>query len=231
MKHNNHKIERNECKRCGTCCRKGGPSFHLEDQTLIVSGKILAQYLYTIRKGELARDNVKETLQPVSSDIIKIKGRETNQWTCVFLDEEKNCRIYATRPLECRVLKCWDTREIESVYAKTRLTREDLLGDVEGLLDFVNDHQSRCSPERLRKLADGYHRQRDDERRREILEMVSYDTHLRELVIQKVASTANMTDFLMGRPVTLIIRGMGLSVSGEGQHRQLCVTGSPPALV
>ena len=54
-----------ECKRCGTCCREGGPALHRVDHDLVASGKIPLKDLYTIRKEELARDNVKGTLQPV----------------------------------------------------------------------------------------------------------------------------------------------------------------------
>ena len=36
-----------ECMRCGTCCKKGGPSFHHADKTLIEAGVIESKYLYT----------------------------------------------------------------------------------------------------------------------------------------------------------------------------------------
>ena len=51
---------------------------------LIDKEVIPSRYLYTIRKGELARDNVKGRLMPVDSDIIKIKGKEGG-WMCIFL--------------------------------------------------------------------------------------------------------------------------------------------------
>ncbi|MGD9193367.1 MAG: hypothetical protein PVH58_15695, partial [Desulfobacterales bacterium] len=63
----------NECMRCGTCCEKGGPSFHHDDRMLIEKGIILSKNLYTIRRGELAYDNVQGCLRAVESDIIKIK--------------------------------------------------------------------------------------------------------------------------------------------------------------
>jgi len=63
-----------ECKRCGTCCKKGGPCFHVEDKMLIEKGVILIKYLYNIRKGESAYDNIKGCLIPVTSELIKIKG-------------------------------------------------------------------------------------------------------------------------------------------------------------
>ncbi|MBT8367361.1 MAG: YkgJ family cysteine cluster protein, partial [Deltaproteobacteria bacterium] len=90
------------CTRCGTCCQKGGPSFHQEDRMLIDKGVIPARCLFTIRRGESAYDNVKGCLMPVDSDIIKIKGKE-GTWTCIFFDaHNKGCSIYSHRPLECR---------------------------------------------------------------------------------------------------------------------------------
>ena len=50
------------CARCGTCCRKGGPSFHQADKKLIEKGLISSSQLYTIREGELAHDNVKQAI-------------------------------------------------------------------------------------------------------------------------------------------------------------------------
>ena len=118
--------------RCGTCCKKGGPTFHHADKTLIEAGVIESKYLYTIRKGEMAYDNVKQCLEPVSSDVIKIKGKNESQ-TCIFFNEPQSvCTIYENRPTECRALKCWDTKALEGLYAKKRLTRKDLLSEIEG---------------------------------------------------------------------------------------------------
>ena len=64
----------NLCQRCGVCCEKGGPSLHIKDRRLVDSGRIPARCLFTIRQGELARDNVKGTLEPMAAELIKIKG-------------------------------------------------------------------------------------------------------------------------------------------------------------
>lgn len=51
---------RTHCRRCGTCCEKGGPALHTDDRMLIENGHIPARYLFTIREGEPVVDNVKE---------------------------------------------------------------------------------------------------------------------------------------------------------------------------
>ncbi len=116
-----------DCRRCGTCCKKGGPSFHHEDKNLIEEGSILLKYLYTIRKGETVYDNVKGTLQITDSDIIKIKNQKGSS-SCIFFNAaDKECKIYENRPVECKALNCRDTGELEQIYYKNRLTRKELI--------------------------------------------------------------------------------------------------------
>ena len=65
-----------------------------------------------------------------ASDIIKIKSRPGGR-VCAFYDEATAaCRVYTYRPAECRALNCRDTRDIETIYEKERLTRRDLLEGV-----------------------------------------------------------------------------------------------------
>lgn len=204
-----------ECNRCGTCCKKGGPSFHLEDKTLIERGIIPSKYIYTIRKGERYYDNVKECFSPASSDILKLKGQK-GSWTCVFFNEtNNNCTIYEHRPLECKVLKCWDIREIVRIYAKNRLTRQDLISSIEGLWELVKDHQERCSYGMLTFFIDSLSTEKKNEALKGILEIIEYDVKIRKLVVQKADLEPDLTDFLFGRPMTETIRIYGLKIKEE----------------
>jgi len=204
-----------KCKQCGTCCRKSSPSFHKEDKPLIEKGVIPSKHLFTIRKGEPAYENVKGKLMPVTTDIIKIKGKSTS-WTCFFLDEKDNsCSIYQNRPVECRALKCWDTREIEQIYAKNRLSRKDLLSQVNGLWSLVTEHQDKCSYEKLKSLADTAHKDINGGAGKSILEMIRYDMHLRKIVVEKGGLDSGMIEFLFGRPLTKTIHGFGLGVASN----------------
>ncbi len=210
-----------ECIRCGTCCKKGGPSFHLEDKVLIEKGIILSKYLYTIREGELCYDNVKESILPAASDIIKIKGQK-DSITCIFFNEKENeCTIYDNRPLECRALKCWDTREIERIYSKNRLTRKDLISTIEGLWDLVEDHQRRCSYETLKFFIDALNKDKKDEALKGIFDIIEYDAQIRELVVQKGDLDPEMTDFIFGRPITETIRMYGFKIIKQDDNYRL----------
>lgn len=214
-----------ECRRCGTCCKKGGPSFHLEDKVLVENGIILSKHLYTIRKGELSFDNVKGCILPASSDIIKIKGRK-GSWTCVFFDGKNNeCTIYDTRPMECRVLKCWDTREIEKIYAKNRLTRKDLISSIEGLWDLVEEHQNQCGYDMLTLFVDALNTDKKNEVLKGILEIIEHDIKIRELVVQRAGLESDLTDFIFGRPITETIKMYGLKIEKDGDKYLLVPTG------
>ena len=199
-----------ECMRCGICCKKGGPSFHLADKHLIDEGIILTKYLFTIRKGELAYDNVRHELLPLSSDLIKIKGKN-NSNICIFFNEsEKKCEIYNNRPTECKALKCWDTREIEKIYSKNRLTRKDLLFDIEGLWELVKDHQARCSYEKIKKTL----QLQDNSKnaiQKEIRQIIRYDTEIRHLVVKKGGMDSKILDFLFGQPLAVKLKSFTYS--------------------
>ncbi|MDJ0818837.1 MAG: YkgJ family cysteine cluster protein [Desulfobacterales bacterium] len=206
-----------ECIRCGTCCEKGGPGFHENDRDLIDNGIIPSRCLFTIRKGEFAYDNVKGSLKPLDSDIIKIKGKG-NTWTCIFFDEAgKQCSIYDNRPRECRALKCWDTRELERIYAKRRLTREDLVADVEGLWDLIADHQERCDYDKIRDAIRELELNDNDTTRRQLAEIIKFDIEIRNLVVTRGGLDEEMLDFLFGRPLTKTLPNYGIEVQRQGE--------------
>jgi Fe-S-cluster containining protein len=220
LKNSKQKLPTTECLRCGTCCQKGGPSFHLEDKALVEKGVVLVKHLYTIRAGELSYDNIKRHLIPATTDIIKIKGQK-GSWTCFFLNVKKNqCRIYDHRPLECRALKCWDTKEIEKIYATNRLTRQDLLSGIEGLWDLIKDHQARCSYEHLKHFVDALEGDEKDAALQGLLKIIAYDAEMRKLAVQKGSLDPEMADFLFGRPFTKTLKGYGFKVTKkEGTYR------------
>ena len=205
------------CRRCGTCCKKGGPALHLEDRALVEKGHIPAKNLYTIRRGEPAYDNVRGSLIPAQTDIIKIKGIESSWQCCFYQAHSQACSIYQHRPLECRALACSDTTAVENIYNQNRLTRKDLFSHIEGLWDLIEDHQQRCDYAMFysfQQLADPQHRLRHQEK---ILETIGYDTHLRQLLSAKGQLDAEMLDLLFGRPLSITIKGFGLKIGKDGQ--------------
>jgi Fe-S-cluster containining protein len=201
------------CRQCGTCCRKGGPAFHLADRHLIDGGKVPARDLFTIRAGEPVLENVQGGLLRAATDIIKIKGK-AGSWECVFLDgETSRCGIYAHRPLECRALQCRAPEALERIYRQERLTRADLLQGTSDLWELVADHQRRCDYALILDLAGrGGKGPPDRTSRRQLMEIVSYDTQLRRLIAEQGRMDPGLTDFLFGRPLSRTLPPLGISL-------------------
>ncbi|MFH2044161.1 MAG: YkgJ family cysteine cluster protein [Pseudomonadota bacterium] len=195
-----------ECKRCGTCCKKGGPSFHMEDISLIEEGCIPAKYLYTVRKGEPVCDNRIDKIIFADSDIIKIKG-QGSRWACFFYKEdESKCGIYKDRPLECRLLNCHDTKQIEQIFGKDLLARESIVGKIEGLWDMVIEHDQKCSYKEIRKLIDESKKNESRYLSQKVSELIEYDKALRDIVVTKGGLDSELLDFLFGRPVSIVLK-------------------------
>lgn len=222
-----------QCKRCGTCCRKGGPALHIEDQHLVDSGKIPLKHLMTIRQGEPAYDNVAGRIAPAVTDIIMIKAVKGSSTQCPFYDAaNRGCGIYDYRPLECRALACWDPEELKAIYNTRRLTRRHLLAKVEGLWALVMDHQELCDYGHIADLADKIRLQpQDGDHQSELLELIHYDKSIRDITIEQSKIDAEMLEFLFGRPLSFTIKMFELKLVKQGQVYHLEPTGSPHAPV
>ncbi|MDY6906421.1 MAG: YkgJ family cysteine cluster protein [Thermodesulfobacteriota bacterium] len=192
------------CQRCGACCRKGGPAFHVADRSLIEKGKIKLADIYTIREGEPAFDNIANRAGPAIADIIKIKN-QTGASSCRFYDEKSiACTIYEDRPAECRALQCWDTEEITMVYRKPHLSRKDLIGDMPELWTLVRDHHMECSYDRIGRMVEA-----DD--KEALAYVIRYDLHFRKLAVEKTGLDNRLLDFLFGQSLEKTIRRYGIS--------------------
>ncbi len=200
------------CQRCGACCRKGGPALHLEDRELVDQGKIPLASLYTLRKGELARDNIKGGLIRLSAEIVKIRSLPDAAICMYFNETDQSCDIYLHRPVECRILECWNTNPIEGMYARTRLSRYVLLEKVGWLAELVQAHEEKCALDRAEKLVQA--RIADDPAAADALnEIINYDFHLRQVAAEKGGLSPDIMDFLFGRPLAEVIsRQFGVKV-------------------
>lgn len=211
------------CQQCGTCCRKGGPALHKIDRNLVLEGFIPLKYLFTIRPGEIVSNQIKKIDEPAPEDIVKIKGSSNNSWSCSYFSiSENKCRIYANRPLECRILECWNTQAIESAYHKDRLNRKDLLNSVAGLVELIDFHQAHCDHLRLNDWIPNL-THIDEKIRQEaqkgILESLHWDLRIRELALQKTNVDPLQLDFLFGRPLHFILKIRGWAIQRQGEDK------------
>lgn len=204
-----------ECIRCCTCCAKGGPALHLEDKPLIDSGALHGRFLYTIRKNEPVEDNVQGKMTFAESDIIRIKSKVGSD-TCLYADlNNASCSIYEQRPAECRILKCWDTKELEDYYRKDRLTRKDILGHVEGLWETIEEHEKKCSWEEILNIVSKNRNKLGEDAQETLFEMIQYDKAIRDLVVAKANVEPNLLDFLFGLPLEKKLRQMGIEFAAK----------------
>jgi len=189
--------------------QKRGPALHTEDKSLVEEGHIKLLSLYTIRRDEVVHDNVLGHVGPLSSEIIKIRGHD-NSRSCLFLDLNGNtCMIYDHRPLECRILQCWDTLALERIYGAEHLTRRDFLAHVEELWDVVEDHEERCAYRRVAALRAAPDRDEKEEELKKVSEILRYDMEIRRLVVEEAGVDPAITDFIFGRSMA---DTLGLSV-------------------
>ncbi len=210
------------CKRCGTCCRKGGPALHLEDRQLVAKNLLPVASLFTIRPAEPVIDNVAGRITLAESDIIKIKSAADCP-ACMFLETESNtCSIYGHRPLECRVLECRQPERLQSIYRRERLSRRDiLLPQKAWLWDLVCEHQRRCDYLEVARLARRWLASADEEVSTALMDIMRYDAGLREVCRREGGIAPELLDFLFGVSLSVTIARFGLNLvrSREGKYR------------
>ena len=202
---------RTHCIRCGECCLKSSPSLHTKDLTLVGGGYLRIEHLYTIRKGELVRDNIRGGLVPADQEMIKVREKRGGGRTCIFYaEEEKTCTIYEKRPAQCASLKCWDTAEFIELYRSPKLQRQDVIEN-SVLLGLIEEQEERCS---YAALCDHVRRVSEEGEKavEKILELLKFDFHLRPFLVQKLGLRIEDMDFFFGRPLTETIVMFGLKV-------------------
>ncbi len=210
------------CRRCGTCCLKGGPVLHQEDLELVRKGHIPLRDLITICPGEPVHDNVQGRIRQTENDLIKVQpGKGSN--ACRYYDSQKRgCSIYTWRPIQCQVLKCWNTTALEALYPQGHLTRKDLLGEIPGLWDLVSTHAEKCDHFETTRRATEFLNRCDGWPRAEaeLLESLRYDQSLRDLIHTRGRPDPPLLPFLMGRPLHQRLRPLKLKlIQRKGRYR------------
>ena len=188
---------------------------HRSDRKRVERGAIDLADLFTIRTGEPVYDNVRNEAARAAGEIIKVKGRNGSQACRYYAAPDNRCEIYTDRPLECRLLNCWDTTDIEAAYAVDRLTRQELIGSVKGLWELIADHEERCSYLKLARRLERMKVQRDKQMAEQIAESINFDTQLRLLLVDRHQMNPDLLDFLLGRPMEIIFTGFGYQIRRE----------------
>lgn len=204
--------EQTECRRCGTCCNKGGPALHKEDLSLIDKGLLPLKRLITIRRGELVQKLDDQEPRAAQCELIKIAGTGRD-WQCFFYSEdEKGCLIYHDRPLSCREMKCWDTAAVEELIEEDTLSRFDIVGKDEPIFVYIEEHEAKCPTPDMEGLKEAVlAKTRVDVEALEI--MVNEDIRLRSAAVQDLDISLAEELFYFGRPVFQQLQQIGVKVS------------------
>ena len=212
--------EQAACRKCGNCCKQGGPALHIQDLELVGSGKIPLNSLITIRKGELVHNPLVGKIQPVTVELVKIAGTG-RQWDCRYYAEESGCTVYRDRPYACRVLKCWDTAEILELVEKNTLSRFDILDRVDPLIPVILEHEQICPCDDLGILQANPGRLSAGQKN-ELEERVRNDLRFRTRVITDFQLKVSEELFYFGRPLFQLLQPLGIGISETPAGIHLC---------
>lgn len=205
------KTTQESCARCGECCKKGGPALHLEDLELVRSGKLATSNLITIRKGELAFNPLTGKIQSVSVELVKIKGAG-RQWDCCYHDATAGCTIYECRPQACRVLKCWDTRDVLTLVERNTLRRMDILPEGHCILPAIKESDRLFPCHDLQQIYQNRHAITTDMQTK--LEKQAVDDVLfRTQIVAEFKLRLCDELFYFGRPFFQLLQSLGVGVS------------------
>lgn len=216
---NNMTTEQTTCKKCGNCCKKGGPTLHNQDLELVRSGKLPIRNLITIRKGELVLNPLAGKIQPATVELVKIVGTG-RQWDCCYYDEDSGCTIYEDRPYTCRVLKCWDTCEILDLVEKDTLSRFDILDKDDPLIAVIEEHERMCPCDDLGFIQSNFERL-SDQQKNELEKRVRNDLRFRTRVISDFQLKLSDELFYFGRPFFQLLQPLGVRISESTMGVQL----------
>ncbi len=203
--------EQATCRKCGNCCKQGGPALHIQDLELVASGKIPLSSLITIRKGELAHNPLTGMIQPTTVELVKIVGTG-RQWDCCYYDEQLGCTVYEDRPYACRVLKCWDTVEILGLVEKDTLSRFDILEKDDPLIPAVLEHERICPCDDLGFIQTNFG-QLSEQQKNELEKRVRSDLRFRTRVIADFQLKVSGELFYFGRPLFQLLQLLGVKIS------------------
>ena len=103
--------------------------------------------LYTIRKGELVRDNINDELKFTDQEIIKVRDRETERGAFSTTEMKKPAPFTLIGPASAG-LYLLGQRKIQRCLSGPKASREDIIKDP-SLLRLISAHETKCSYESI----------------------------------------------------------------------------------
>lgn len=201
------------CIRCGTCCRSSSPTLHLEDAALVLDGVIPSAFLYTIRRGEVVRDNVHGGLALLGTERIKVRERGVPPYptACVLYHHpDRACTIYENRPAQCAALECWNSKAFMEVYEHPRAERTHVIED-SNIMGFVEEHESLCGYPVVDRTVKSIGRDGKEAVGR-LIDILQEDHRFRVRAVESLGIPEDAVEFVLGRPLTRTLHMFGINV-------------------
>ena len=217
------------CRRCGTCCQKGGPALHAQDLHLFEGpGALSLAMVVTLRPGELCFDQPRDRVLPLAAELLKLRGATAsadritggNGWACALLTQPGNaCALYERRPAECRVLSCRDTTALAAMYETDRLTRADFLPVGHGLLAVMAEHEALVPVARIALLGANLRAggQEALDAGDELTRMALADRAFRKGLAERANIGPEFHEFFLGRDIAALFAVAGLSLRADAR--------------
>lgn len=194
---------KHECRRCGLCCRKGGPALHHDDRWLLEELGLTS--MVCLRPGEPAYDPRFEGVRFLQDELIKIRGKDEG-WECLHFDSASSgCSIYHCRPTECRALSCSHVQPVLDVINTPTLSRKDYVTEGSALWECICEHEKRFPVSRALEMAQNaagiVPPRLDVELRAEVA--------FRRILARHVKASDQDLWAYLGRPLWLVLRPYG----------------------
>jgi hypothetical protein len=157
---------------------------------------------------------------------VKIRGTG-REWRCFFFSTSRGCMIYASRPIACRLLKCWDPAEISALVGRDTLTRLDILVEGHPLRPLVEGHERLCPCPDMelirRSLSSGASEGLMDD----LQTLVDADLSFRGRVVKDHDISLALELFLFGRPIFQLLQAIGVGVTETAGQIRLSLSNKP----
>lgn len=215
-----------ECRRCGQCCRLGGPTLMRGDADRLLDGTLALPGLVCLRRGEWARHDGSrgttagstprgDNLAPLAREMLKLAGAGVgpHPWRCPHLREtggQAACAIHDRRPLQCRALFCEAPQAVEELLASGDfLSRAELFARLAPLelraplwRELAEAHEQTCPADAYLRLCQDLATTPDVRAlRRELAEKERYDEAFRQLCVERGALEPELLPLVLGRPL------------------------------
>jgi hypothetical protein len=86
---------------------------------------------------------------------------------------------------------------------------------ISGLWDWIETHERQCSYRKLTALVEDGSEDNRLKHEKDILEIIRYDRHVRELTVEEGRMNEQMLDFLFGRPLTDTIKMFDIALAKQ----------------